>query len=65
MEQDVECLFHFSTIIFKNANTTYSNEQNLIVFSRIRAEFLILKIPQPEYRSVFEMNKYQEMGVRT
>ena len=25
----------------------------------------ILKIPQPVYRSVFEMNKYQEMGVRT
>ena len=25
----------------------------------------IQKIPQPEYRSVFEMNKYQEMGVKS
>ena len=24
----------------------------------------ILKTPQPEYRRVFEMNKYQEIGVR-
>ena len=28
-------IFHFSAIIFRNANTTYSNEQNLIVFSRV------------------------------
>ena len=34
-EQDVECFFHFSTIISRDANTTYSNEQNLIVFSRV------------------------------
>ena len=27
--------FHFSTIIFRNAHTIYSNEQNLIVFSRV------------------------------
>ena len=36
MEQDVECFFfHFSTINFRNANTTYSKEQNLIVLSRV------------------------------
>ena len=28
-------IFHFSTIIFRIANTTYSNEQNLIVFLRV------------------------------
>ena len=28
-------VFHISTIIFRNANTTYFNEQNLIVFSRV------------------------------
>ena len=28
-------IFHISTIIFGNANTTYSNEHNLIVFWRV------------------------------
>ena len=28
-------VFRISTIIFRNANTTYSNEHNLIVFSRV------------------------------
>ena len=28
-------IFRILTIIFRNANTTYSNEHNLIVFSRV------------------------------
>ena len=28
-------IFHISTIIFRNGNTTHSNEQNLIIFSTV------------------------------
>ena len=60
-------VLHNSTIIFRNANTTHCNEQKTWLYFRgysesIFAESLILKIPQPEYRSVFEMIKIPRNG---
>ena len=59
-------IFRISTIIFRNANTIYSNEHNLLYFrgysESIFAESLVLKIPQREYRSVFEMIKIPRNG---
>ena len=60
-------IFRISTIIFRNANTTYTIMNITYLYFRgysesIFAESLVLKIPQPEYRSVFEMIKIPRNG---
>ena len=64
MEQDVELFFIFQPQFLEMpTQPTYSNEQNFReYFESIFAESLILKIPQPECRIVFEMIKIPRIG---
>ena len=57
------------TKTFAKTFCTYKNEyQKFLQYHFAKSEIIgklwspgILKIPQPEYKSVFEMNKYQEI----